>query len=553
LNGTNTYSGGTDVWANTTVGNNSGLGATTSTVNIGHGATLTFSTLHPSIGTLTDSSQFNFNDGTGTINLDTNVVDLTINQTGNFNYSGQITGVSGGTSTAALIKNGGAQLTLLGNNSGQFTGDTTINAGSIAIGNGQATTATFSGNVALGVTTGNNAQLFFRPGSGQTLDYNGSISNINSGTGGVTLNGAGNATLSVTGSSNFTGPTNVNNGTLHITADDLWSNASSTNVNGGATLQVDGNQTLTNLGGFGNVVIANAAKTLTVNSANPTTLSGNVTGNGGLTKTGANTLTLGGANTYGGTTTISAGTLQIGNGASGSITSSSIVNNAALVFNRSNAYTYGGAISGSGNVTKQNTGNLTLTGTNSYAGVTNVNAGTLFVNGSLTSSAVNVGLGTTLGGSGILSNGATFQFGSHLAPGNSTGTLTFTHGLTLQNGAILDFQLGTTSDKVVVTGGTFSVPLASNSVTINLSNTGSFGPGSYTLFDFSTGSTTNGFVATDFALGTPIPGFSYNLALSSNTLVLTASAIPEPSTYAVIAGVLGLGFAVWRRRRTTAA
>jgi len=35
----------------------------------------------------------------------------------------------------------------------------------------------------------------------------------------------------------------------------------------------------------------------------------------------------------------------------------------------------------------------------------------------------------------------------------------------------------------------------------------------------------------------------------NNTTALTVSAIPEPSTYAALSGVLALGLAVWRRRR----
>src|ERR1019366_3680722 len=117
-----------------------------------------------------------------------------------------------------------------------------ISAGSIAVGNGFNEGAQIGGNVSLASGT----SLFFRPGNngvggagnGETMPYNGSIT----GSGGVTLNGAGNAALNITGGgSNFTGPTNVNNGKLEISADDLWSSASPTNVFGGATLQVDGN------------------------------------------------------------------------------------------------------------------------------------------------------------------------------------------------------------------------------------------------------------------------------------------------------------------------
>jgi hypothetical protein len=62
-----------------------------------------------------------------------------------------------------------------------------------------------------------------------------------------------------------------------------------------------------------------------------------------------------------------------------------------------------------------------------------------------------VGLGATLGGTGSLDGGATINSGGHLAPGVAAGTI-LTNGLTLLSGAIIDFQLGSTSDKVFVTG-----------------------------------------------------------------------------------------------------
>ena len=81
--------------------------------------------------------------------------------------------------------------------------------------------------------------------------------------------------------------------------------------------------------------------------------------------------------------------------------------------------TYSGAISGSRGFNKAGTGTLTLTGTDSYTGVTNINGGTLQVIGAITSSsAVNVNAGGTLAGTGTVDpNPVDRQFWRHLSPG----------------------------------------------------------------------------------------------------------------------------------------
>ncbi|WJR80535.1 autotransporter outer membrane beta-barrel domain-containing protein [Bradyrhizobium sp. NP1] len=83
-------------------------------------------------------------------------------------------------------------------------------------------------------------------------------------------------------------------------------------------------------------------------------------------------------------------------------------------------------IVGGDDVTVQGGGTLVLSGINSYAGATNVNAGTLLVTGSIGSSAVVlVDHGATLGGTGTVA--ASFlNGGATLAPGlpNALGTLT---------------------------------------------------------------------------------------------------------------------------------
>src|SRR4029077_7999527 len=107
--------------------------------------------------------------------------------------------------------------------------------------------------------------------------------------------------------------------------------------------------------------------------ASNTALAAAISGTGSFVKQGAGTLILTGANSYSGGTAVSGGVLQ------GDTTSlqGNITNNAAVVFDQATLGTYAGAMSGSGSLTKQNTGTLILTGANTYSGGTTVSAGTL--------------------------------------------------------------------------------------------------------------------------------------------------------------------------------
>ena len=207
-------------------------------------------------------------------------------------------------------------------------------------------------------------------------------------------------------------------------------------------------------------------------------------------------------------------------------------------------------------------GSLTLAGNNTFSGGTTVNAGTLLVN-SLAGSGTGLGVvslnpGATLGGNGAIGGQVTMAAGAILAPGsNGAGILTVTNDLGLNNASVLQFQLGTTSDQVAVTGN-----LTLGGI-LNFGATTGFGPGTYTLFTYG-GSLSLG----SLAFGTVPAGFSYTLDTSVagqvnvmvtaphfgsvqatvNGLVLSGSGGTPHSTYYVLTATnLATPLANWTR------
>ena len=115
--------------------------------------------------------------------------------------------------SVGLTKNGAGTLVLTGANT--YAGDTTIQAGTLQVGNG-GTTGNIAGNVY------NNGVLAFC--RADTVTFSGNIS----GSGGLTQQGTG--TLILTGASSYSGATNVQSGTLQINGASSTSNVL-TNVN----------------------------------------------------------------------------------------------------------------------------------------------------------------------------------------------------------------------------------------------------------------------------------------------------------------------------------
>jgi autotransporter-associated beta strand protein len=120
-----------------------------------------------------------------------------------------------------------------------------------------------------------------------------------------------------------------------------------------------------------------------------------ITTNGGLEKVGGAALTLLGTNTYSGGTTVTEGTL-IGNTES---LQGNIVNNAEVIFDQTDTVgpgEYAGNLSGIGNVTKTGTEDLTLSGSNSYTGTTDVQEGRLIGDAEAIPTDVSVSSGATV-------------------------------------------------------------------------------------------------------------------------------------------------------------
>lgn len=243
-----------------------------------------------------------------------------------------------------------------------------------------------------------------------------------------------------------------------------------------------------------------------------------------------------------------------------------------LTFNRTIATNYGFAMSGAGSIVLSGTGTVTLSGNNTYTGTTTINAGELNLTGKLGNTAVTVASGATLSGTGTITGAVTVS-GTIAPGGNSPGTLSV-GATTFAPGGRFLWELNQTAGTAGSSSGwsllaisgalnltaTSSSPFTINLASLTLANAAGtvddFDPTADYSFTFLTTTTgITGFDASAFAFETtdfqnPFSGV-WSIAQSGNDLTLNyaGSAIPEPSTYAVLFGAGALAFAALRRRK----
>ncbi|EBC2927255.1 fibronectin-binding autotransporter adhesin ShdA [Salmonella enterica] len=362
--------------------------------------------------------------------------------------------------------------TLILSNTGNDYGDTVIDGGILA--------AKDAASLGTGdVTIAENATLALSQG---TLDNN------VAGEGQIVKSGSDE--LIVTGDNNYSGGTTISGGTL--TADHADSLGSG-DIDNSGVLQVGEGELENTLSGSGSLVKTGTGE-LTLSGDN--TYSGGTTisdgtliaasvnalgsgdidnsgvlkvgegelkntlfGSGSLVKTGTGVLTLSGDNTYSGGTTISGGTLTADH--ADSLGTGTIANSGVLQVGEGELKN---TLSGSGLLVKTGTGELTLSGDNSYSGATTITDGTLI--------AANVNaLGSgDIDNSGTLmldANGA-FKLANITTHSGATtalaaGSTLYASQLTQENGSTLSIDLGAATDDAMITadsvtlGGTLNI------------------------------------------------------------------------------------------------
>jgi fibronectin-binding autotransporter adhesin len=384
----------------------------------------------------------------------------------------------------------------------------TIISGYLSMGLGRLV----SGNVT------NNGSLFFNDGGSGAGTFAGSIS----GTGSVGFNsGSSTSQLTLSGTNTYSGSTNLGVGQTITGAANVLSPNSPIVLSGfDPKLFINHSQTIAGFSGSaaaGREIAVATGTVLTSRARVSLTYSALLSGGGALVIDGRDsasgtsyTQSLNGANTYTGGTTVQSGILRVANTT--------------------------GSATGTGAVTVKNTGMLRGSGT--IAGDVTLESGGAITGGSTGPFTLNLGNLT-------LESGSILQLGMNDAAGTA-GALTGWSFLSL--GGVLDLG-GTGADPlslrlVSLGAGGISAAAANFDAAADASFLVATAAGGITGFDVSAWSVD----ASQF-----VNSYSgiFSLSQSGNSLFVdytAAAAVPEPSTYALLAGVAALGLVWWRRR-----
>jgi autotransporter-associated beta strand protein len=432
--------------------------------------------------------------------------------------------------TQGLAKNDAGTLVLNGANT--YTGETTVNGGTLSVGDDRNLGAAANGVTLNGGTLRVTGSAYSAATRAMTLDSGGAVdiadaANAFAWDGAIAGNGSlekrGAGTLVLDHANTYTGGTLVTQGTLRL--------GDSRAIGSGALALADG--TTLDLAADGlalsNAVSVAGASTVNVNASGAATLSGVLadgTSAGSLSKIGAGELRLTGNNTYTGTTTIAAGALRIGDGGTTGSVTGDIVNHGALILDRSDDVTYAGVLSGDGSFRKLGVSALRLTGdSGAFTGTTEVTAGTLQLDGKL-GGDLSMASGTVLSGVGT-GGSVLLQSGAEVSPGGqgATATLAFTGDLTMAAGTryTVDVTDAGQGDRLDVAG---HASLEGGSV-VSLGTGGNWNTATtYTILSAANGVTgTFGDVFTDLAFLTPSLAYTANAV--NLTLARNAVAFPD--------------------------